>query len=128
MLALRQQQRRGGVAKGMERDGGQSSAAQEWTVHVGEEVAGLHGSSESVGEYQPEIVPEAAGRLTLPFLTRSMTQESCHLWAALGPRKTEATDNCEWWRSADCPGQQPFPSVPPGCPMTRIVSRTEEVA
>jgi restriction system protein len=90
MLALRQQQRRGGVAKGMEGDGRQSSAVQEWTVHVGEEVAGLHGSSESVGKYQPEIVPEAAGRLTLPFLTGSMAQKALKgLKANFSPAPTE---------------------------------------
>jgi transposase len=41
-------------------------------------------------------------------------------------RKT--TDNSGERRSADPAGQQPFPSIRPGRPMTRIVSRTEEVA
>jgi hypothetical protein len=38
----------------------------------------------------------------------------------------KATDNSGKRRSADRPGQQRFPSVRPGRPITRIVSRTEE--
>jgi hypothetical protein len=38
----------------------------------------------------------------------------------------KATDNSGKRRSADRPGQQRFPSVRPGRPSTRIVSRTEE--
>jgi hypothetical protein len=38
----------------------------------------------------------------------------------------QATDNSGEQRSADRAGQHPFPSVRPGRPITRIVSRTEE--
>jgi hypothetical protein len=70
-----------------------------------------------------------------------VTQWSCRPWsgaaAESGPsprgragaaHHRNTTDNSGERRSAGRAGQQPFPSVRPGRPITRIVSRTDEVA
>src|SRR6266540_5333312 len=78
MLALRQQQRRGGVAKRVEGVGWQASTLQERAVHVGEQPAGLHGPAERVRERQPEVLPQVAGRPALLLLTCSVPPQRRH--------------------------------------------------
>ena len=51
---------------------GESRTLKEGAVHVGEEVAGLHGPSERIGEHQPQVEPKFADPLALLFLACSM--------------------------------------------------------
>jgi hypothetical protein len=76
-------------------------------------------AAKTMRRYSTGLIGRCNGlRLRLPLSHRGRAGAAHH-------RKT--TDNSGERRSADRAGQQPFPSVRPGRPSTRIVSRTEEV-
>jgi hypothetical protein len=78
MLAFGQQQRCSGVPEYMEGDRGQPRTLKEGAVHVGQEVAGLHGPSERTGEHQSEVWPQTTCALALLFLVCSVASKGLH--------------------------------------------------
>jgi hypothetical protein len=85
MFALRQQQRRGRVAKSMKVTRGQSSSLEKRPVHIREKVARLHGPSDRVGKHQPEVLPQIAGRTALLILAYLMApKREVEAWGVEG--------------------------------------------
>ena len=57
---------------------GGSPALEQGAVHIGEEVARLHGPSDRVGKHQPQVLPQIAGRTALLILAYLMAPKRRH--------------------------------------------------